>query len=188
MILLVLSLQVELISLCFCFPNSLFYHFSLASKRKSWRKNQFFLLISCYNKVYCNREIVQNPTEVKNRCSRDLGKKLMRDCNESLWVCSFSVESLFRETVKHIFQTIFQIIFPSVLTRNLHFCSKMSMSFKKHSLQYPLSLCLLFPWPISWLMVCVVQRGKIRNSLVSSYSPNTVCTFMCGLLLVRYNA
>lgn len=45
----------------------------------------------------------------------------------NLHECALSLlrESLFRETVLHIFQTIFQIIFPSVLTRHLHFCSQM---------------------------------------------------------------
>lgn len=105
----------------------------------------------------------------------------------NLCVCSFSVESLFRETVIHIFQTVFQIIFPLVLTRHLHFCSQMPMDFNKHSLQYPPSLCFIFHWSISWVMVDV-RKEKIRNSNVSSYSPNTVCTFMCGLLLVRCNA
>lgn len=123
--------------------------------KKSWRKNQFFLHVSCYSKAYCNTPIVQ-----KNRCSRGLGKKLMRDYNEATRVCCLSVESLFRETVIHIFQTIFQIIFPSVLTRLLNFCSQVPVGCKKHSLQYPLSLCFIFPWPLSWVMVCVVQREK----------------------------
>lgn len=84
----------------------------------------------------------------------------MRDYNESTWVCSSPVESLLMETVIHILQTIFQIIFPSVLPRHFHLCSQMPMGFKKHSLQYPLSLCFIFPWPISWVMVYVVQREK----------------------------
>lgn len=158
MLLLGLSLQVELISLCFCFPNSFFWSFFFGLYEKNWRKNQFFLHISCYSKAYCNSPVVHNPTEQKNRCSRGLGKKLMRDYNEATRVCSFSVESLFRDTVIHIFQTIFQIIFPFLfllffpflaLTRLLHFCSQMPVGCKKHSLQYPLSLCFIFPWPIS---------------------------------------
>lgn len=32
------------------------------------------------------------------------------------------------------------------------------------------------------------KEKKIRNSLVASYSANTVCTFLCALLLVRCNA
>lgn len=75
-------------------------------------------------------------------------------------MCFFAGESLCRERVIHIFQPMFQTMFHSILSRLLHFWSQMPVGCKKHSLQYPLNLCFVFPWPISWVnALCQSKRN-----------------------------
>lgn len=94
---------------------------------------------------------MHNAAEKKNRYARGLEKQLVRDYNEATRVCPFPGESLCRGTAIHIFQTMFHVMFPSVLPRLLWFWWQTPMGCQKCSLQYPLNLCFVFPWPISWV-------------------------------------
>lgn len=69
-------------------------------------------------------------------------------------------ESLCRGTVIYVFQTMFHVMFHSVLSRLFMVLVTMPMGCQKHSLQYPLNLCFAFLWPVSWVnALCQSKRN-----------------------------
>lgn len=117
---LVLSLNLEFISLHFV-SRIAALSFFLDLYKKSLSKNQFLLQLCCCGMVCCNKQVVCSPAEKKNRSGSGLGRQLMGECNEATQVCFFSGESLCGKTVIYIFQTMFQMMFHSILSRLVFF-------------------------------------------------------------------